>query len=71
MRVPTAIALVGFLTQLSTGSPLSSRHGLTSRAETFDNPVLWQDYPDLDVFRIGDVFYYCKYLYTNYTWNIH
>ncbi|KAL2020045.1 hypothetical protein VTK56DRAFT_8948 [Thermocarpiscus australiensis] len=27
-------------------------------ATTFTNPVLWQDYPDLDVFRIGNVFYY-------------
>jgi beta-xylosidase len=31
---------------------------LESRATTFNNPVLWQDYPDLDVFRVGDVFYY-------------
>ncbi|KAK0710179.1 arabinoxylan hydrolase [Lasiosphaeria miniovina] len=28
------------------------------QAATFSNPVLWQDYPDLDVFRVGDVFYY-------------
>ncbi|KAF2643578.1 Arabinanase/levansucrase/invertase [Massarina eburnea CBS 473.64] len=27
-------------------------------ASTFTNPVLWEDYPDLDVFRVGDVFYY-------------
>ncbi|KAJ4985474.1 glycosyl hydrolase family 43 [Stagonosporopsis vannaccii] len=27
-------------------------------AATLNNPVIWQDYPDLDVFRIGDVFYY-------------
>ncbi|KAF3035826.1 hypothetical protein E8E12_006331 [Didymella heteroderae] len=31
---------------------------LEARAETFNNPVIWQDYPDLDVFRVGDVFYY-------------
>jgi beta-xylosidase len=29
-----------------------------SHAANFTNPVLWEDYPDLDVFRIGDVFYY-------------
>ncbi|EAQ88813.1 hypothetical protein CHGG_05432 [Chaetomium globosum CBS 148.51] len=29
-----------------------------SRATTFNNPVLWEDYPDLDVFRVGSVFYY-------------
>ncbi|KAM7182851.1 glycoside hydrolase family 43 protein [Naviculisporaceae sp. PSN 640] len=28
------------------------------RATTLTNPVLWQDHPDLDVFRVGDVFYY-------------
>ena len=26
--------------------------------DTFANPILWEDYPDLDVFRVGDVFYY-------------
>jgi len=29
-----------------------------STATTFRNPVLWEDYPDLDVFRVGDVYYY-------------
>ena len=58
MFFATAIALVGLLTCSSIGSPLSNKNELTSRAETFNNPVLWEDYPDLDVFRIGDVFYY-------------
>lgn len=31
---------------------------LAAAADTFSNPVIWQDYPDLDVFRVGDVFYY-------------
>ncbi|KAK3901710.1 arabinoxylan hydrolase [Staphylotrichum tortipilum] len=31
---------------------------ITPRATTFTNPVLWEDYPDLDVFRVGSVFYY-------------
>ncbi|KAF2712900.1 glycoside hydrolase family 43 protein [Pleomassaria siparia CBS 279.74] len=35
----------------------ASRH-LKTRATTFSNPILWEDYPDLDVFRVGDVFYY-------------
>lgn len=30
----------------------------SSQATTLQNPVLWQDHPDLDVFRVGDVFYY-------------
>lgn len=28
------------------------------RATTFTNPILWEDLPDVDVFRVGDVFYY-------------
>lgn len=28
------------------------------RATTLTNPVLWQDHPDLDVFRINSTFYY-------------
>jgi len=32
--------------------------GLAWPADTFENPVLWQDLPDIDVFRVGDVFYY-------------
>ena len=31
---------------------------VTAQDATFTNPVLWEDYPDLDVFRVGDVFYY-------------
>ncbi|KAJ4349415.1 uncharacterized protein N0V89_008030 [Didymosphaeria variabile] len=38
-------------------SPLAG-NSLDARAATFTNPVLWEDYPDLEVIRIGDVFYY-------------
>jgi beta-xylosidase len=31
---------------------------LDARATTFTNPILWEDYPDLEVIRVGDVFYY-------------
>ncbi|KAK7053009.1 hypothetical protein VNI00_004330 [Paramarasmius palmivorus] len=31
---------------------------LTSRQDTFTNPVLWEDLADLDVFRVDDTFYY-------------
>ncbi|KAK5659078.1 hypothetical protein OQA88_1167 [Cercophora sp. LCS_1] len=27
-------------------------------AQNFTNPPLWQDHPDLDIFRLGSVFYY-------------
>lgn len=52
------LALAGLLPSISTASPLNSKNELTSRATTFNNPVLWEDYPDLDVFRVGNVFYY-------------
>jgi len=37
---------------------LSAATPLTSRADTFANPIIWEDYPDLEVIRVGDVFYY-------------
>src|SRR5438270_296136 len=58
MRISITLALVGLQPSMAFSSPLDGKHTLTSRAETFNNPVLWEDYPDLDVFRIGDVFYY-------------
>ena len=52
----TIWAGVGLLTAGVFGSPFEFSR--LRRAETFENPVIWQDYPDLDVFRVGDVFYY-------------
>ncbi|KAK4120307.1 glycoside hydrolase family 43 protein [Parathielavia appendiculata] len=51
----TLACLLTIFVGLGASHPHSS---LASRAATFNNPVLWEDYPDLDVFRIGDVFYY-------------
>jgi hypothetical protein len=31
---------------------------LSARAGTISNPVIYEDYPDLDVFRVGSVYYY-------------
>ncbi|KAH8712018.1 glycosyl hydrolase [Phaeosphaeriaceae sp. PMI808] len=45
-------ALGAFMLTATTANPIEAR------ADTFNNPVLWQDHPDLDVFRVGDVFYY-------------
>lgn len=59
MRTLNAVlAVVGLLPSIATANPIESDARLTSRATTLQNPVLWQDHPDLDVFRIGDVFYY-------------
>lgn len=49
------LAICSSLVGLATASPL---HDLAERATTFNNPVLWEDYPDLEVIRVGDVFYY-------------
>lgn len=58
MRVSTVSSLSLLLAGLSVAGPVSDKRGLSSRATTFNNPVIYQDYPDLDVFRVGDVFYY-------------
>lgn len=51
------LLLTGLLlwTPCVSGTPDTS---LASRADTFSNPVIYQDYPDLDIIRVGDVFYY-------------
>ncbi|KAH7413064.1 family 43 glycosyl hydrolase [Cadophora sp. MPI-SDFR-AT-0126] len=32
--------------------------GMSAFAATFSNPVLWEDLADLDIFRVGDTYYY-------------
>ncbi|KAL1840385.1 hypothetical protein VTJ49DRAFT_511 [Mycothermus thermophilus] len=53
----TMLALAGLylsaLVGTAASTPLTPRQGTT-----FTNPVLWEDHPDLDVFRVGSVFYY-------------
>ena len=41
----------------SVANPVAS-DAITTLATNLTNPILWEDYPDLDVFRVGDVFYY-------------
>lgn len=56
-----SFAIMRFLTSFYACVALASMaHGAVTgkRADTYDNPVLWQDHPDLDVFRVGDVYYY-------------
>ncbi|KAL2158170.1 hypothetical protein VTH06DRAFT_4738 [Thermothelomyces fergusii] len=52
---------LALLLALLSGGAASAAVGNTTseaRAASFTNPVLWEDYPDLDVFRIGSTFYY-------------
>jgi beta-xylosidase len=60
MRMRPANRLLPLLGLLLTAGALAStlQNTVHPRAATFTNPVLWEDYPDLDVFRVGSVFYY-------------
>lgn len=58
MRPTIAAVLLAALTlSPAAASPLLP-NALDARASTFTNPILWEDYPDLEVIRVGDVFYY-------------
>jgi beta-xylosidase len=58
-RSETLLALLALLPNALRATPVDyNADSLVSRATSFNNPVLWEDYPDLDVFRVGDVFYY-------------
>jgi beta-xylosidase len=48
--------LLAYSISVSSTSVTSDLSTVTVR--NFSNPVLWADHPDLDVFRVGDVFYY-------------
>ncbi|MFC0527333.1 family 43 glycosylhydrolase [Phytohabitans kaempferiae] len=38
--------------------PTSPPPGTWPPSSTFNNPVLWQDFADIDIIRVGDVYYY-------------
>ncbi|KAF2869644.1 arabinoxylan hydrolase [Massariosphaeria phaeospora] len=57
MRTQNSWLLLGLLSKLGSTTPVANS-SLAKGATTFTNPILWEDYPDLDVFRVGDVFYY-------------
>ncbi|MBA4866519.1 glycosyl hydrolase 43 family protein [Streptomyces sp. PSKA54] len=38
--------------------PHSRRKDTTAQQEQFTNPVIWQDFADLEVIRVGDTYYY-------------
>lgn len=57
MRISIASFLGASLALTASAKPIAQPE-LQSRATNFSNPVLWEDHPDLDVFRVGDVFYY-------------
>jgi beta-xylosidase len=59
LSVKLVALLAGHLAVIATANPAFVRDvAVAPRAATFSNPVLWEDYPDLDVFRVDDVFYY-------------
>jgi beta-xylosidase len=63
-RATASACSVGFLLLLLLAYPFRwkwTRAATAPRAESdaqFDNPVLWEDLADLDIFRVGSTFYY-------------
>lgn len=59
MRTTTKHLATTSLAALAMANPLPGADAtLQPRADQLTNPVIYQDYPDLDVFRVGSVFYY-------------
>lgn len=58
MRTTMKHLVAANLTAIAMANPVLNPDVLQSRADQLTNPVIWQDHPDLDVFRIGSVFYY-------------
>ncbi|KAJ3056984.1 hypothetical protein HK097_001928 [Rhizophlyctis rosea] len=46
------------LTEIIRNTFLALLFALPALAQSFTNPVLWEDLADLDIFRVGDVYYY-------------
>jgi beta-xylosidase len=51
-----ALLLIGFGFRGTAATPTASRS--SQSAPEFENPILWEDLADDDIFRVGDVFYY-------------
>lgn len=58
MHPPGIFSFVLSLLAIGVSTSPFAATDLAGRATTFTNPIIWEDYPDLDVFRVGDVFYY-------------
>ncbi|GAA4673161.1 family 43 glycosylhydrolase [Phytohabitans rumicis] len=65
--VPTSFALNGVICTGSvpptssappTSAPPTSAPPTSAPPSTFTNPVLWQDFADIDIIRVGDAYYY-------------
>lgn len=48
----------GVVAAAASGTSLSWLASPAAAQSTFANPVLWQDFADIDVIRVGDTFYY-------------
>ncbi len=51
-------AAVPVAASASTGPAAPTRSGAPTLLADFTNPVVWQDFADIDIIRVGDTFYY-------------
>jgi beta-xylosidase len=57
LKAGTGIAAAGALGIPSAGQAAASPTGAGAAAATFSNPVIWQDFADVDIIRVGDTYY--------------
>ncbi|WP_425560411.1 family 43 glycosylhydrolase [Luedemannella flava] len=51
------LVAVGTVSGTPTSAPPTTGSGSWPPSSTFANPVLWEDFADLDIIRVGDVYY--------------
>ena len=52
----TSVVFIGLVSYLATG--MHAQTTSSSKAGSFQNPVLWEDLADIDIIRVGDAYYY-------------
>ena len=52
----TSVVFIGLVSYLATG--MHAQTTSSSKAGSFQNPVLWEDLADIDIIRVGDTYYY-------------
>lgn len=53
----TGLATGALIPQTAAPGTASAQKAARAAAATYTNPVIWQDFADIDVIRVGDTFY--------------